>query len=149
MTPLVVEEVRAAQKVQWRIEAERYGACLTRDEASAIGALVGTLSYSVVCKNVEKVPAVQQLDNLAKGRSFDVGNEVKDDPSAEGIGKYEEAHRYAYYNARNAAFPRDYSWATTDDVLRKRPEVIVYCNTIEDDYGRKGRVWPGMLELPK
>ena len=145
---MTVEEVKRAQATAWRAESELYGECLTRQEASVIGVMSGTVDETdIICTNVEVADIVKALDRGVQGREFR-RNEVKDDNYALGIGKHQEAYRYGYHNPRIKPLKFN-GYAPRDDIIRAMPEAIVFCNAVEDDYGPKGKVWPGMVVLRK
>lgn len=140
-TAMTVPEIKVAQDEAKRARIERLGACLNRDEASAIGTMSGTVAHVGLCRNIKVSTIVAELENGVRGQRYEM-TERGDNPYAEGDGKFEEPFRWAHNIARKKLPDIGLHYVNG---LEDRPDMIASCNSIEDDYGPKGRVWADVV----
>lgn len=144
-TAMTVEEIKVALVTIKNGRVERLGKCLTSAEAIIIGTMSGTVVHVGFCRNIQVSTWVSELESGVRGQKYELGD-VKDNRYAHGDGKYEEQFRWAHNIAREKLPQIGLRYVNG---LEDRPDMIASCNLIEDDYGPKGRIWPGIVTIKK
>ena len=142
---MTIDEIKLAQVAIKRQKVERLGKCLTSAEATTIGTMSGTVLHVGFCRYIQVVAVVGELESGVRGEKFEIGAE-KDNRYAEGDGEHEEPFRWAHNVARKKLPDIGMRYVNG---LEDRPDMIASCNAIEDDYGPKGRIWPGIVTSKK
>lgn len=142
---MTVDEIKLAQVANQKDKVERLGKCLTSAEATTIGTMSGTVVHVGFCRNIQVVALVGELQSGVRGEKYKFSDE-KDNRYADGDGKYEEPFRWAHNIARKKLPDIGLRYVNG---LEDRPDIVASCNAIEDNYGPKGRIWPGIVTAKK